>query len=37
MAKENESLTNLINENGIFKDDIRIEAIGWLWQKKMKV
>jgi len=28
MAKENESLTNLINENGIFKDDIRIEAIG---------
>lgn len=28
MTVENESSTNLINEKGIFKDDIRIEAIG---------
>jgi cob(I)alamin adenosyltransferase len=28
MKIENESLTNLINEKGIFKDNIRIEAIG---------
>lgn len=28
MTLDNESLTNLINEKGIFKDDIRIEAIG---------
>jgi cob(I)alamin adenosyltransferase len=28
MIIENESLTNLINKKGIFKDDIRIEAIG---------
>jgi len=28
MISENESLTNLINEKGVLKDDIRIEAIG---------